>query len=159
MWDEWVHLLLTASVLPLAFSSAAPSFLFCSRPLLTIAHLPLWMVSLLFSLSPSMGFDLPREKKKRPEEITLALSSTFMLPEQKLCLHENQIGKRIKHGDFETRSSPDSQRSPEVRKSLSAPCFCVSALFSAQVRALCHHSWLLFCLSWSGKHVGMHDRA
>ena len=99
------------------------------------------------------------KKKKRPEEITLALSSTFMLPEQKLCLHENQIGKRIKHGDFETRFSPDSQRSPEVRKSLSAPCFCVSALFSAQVRALCHHSWLLFCLSWSGKHVGMHDRA
>lgn len=28
-----------------------------------------------------------------------------MLPEQKLCLHENQIGKGIKHGDFETRFS------------------------------------------------------
>lgn len=40
-----------------------------------------------------------------------------MLPEQKLCLHENQIGKGIKHGDFETRDQifPDSLRSPEVR--------------------------------------------
>lgn len=46
-----------------------------------------------------------KKKKKRTKEITLTLSSTFMLPEQKLCLHENQIGKGIKHGDCKTRFS------------------------------------------------------
>lgn len=89
-WPPALPLLLSYSVLDL----------FSQLPI------SLWMVSLLFSLSPNMGFDLPRgKKKKRPKEITLAFSSTFMLPEQKLCLHENQIGKRIKHGDFETRFS------------------------------------------------------
>lgn len=104
VWDEWVHLQLTASVLPLTCSSAAPFSLFCSWLLFTIAHLPLQMVSLLFSNLIQILI-CHRKKKKRPEERRLTVNTTLMLPEQKLCLHENQIRKGIKHGDFETRLS------------------------------------------------------
>lgn len=106
MWDEWVHLQLTASVLPLTPGSAAPSSLFCSRPLFTIAHLPLQMVSLLFShLIWILICHREKKKKRQPRERRFVVNSTFMLPEQKLNLHENQTGKGIKHGDFETRFS------------------------------------------------------
>lgn len=54
-----------------------------------------------------MDFDLSqgKNKKRQPRERRLVVHSTFMLPEQKLYLHENQTGKGIKHGDFEARFS------------------------------------------------------
>lgn len=158
VWDEWVHLQLTASVLLLTCSSAAPFSLFCSWLLFTIAHLPLQMVSLLFSnLIQILICHRKKKKKAQRKKVDCEHYTYASWTETLSAWKSNKEGNKTWW--FWDQTFPDSLRSPEVRKSLSAPCFCVSALFSAQVRALCHHSWLLFCLSWNGKHMGMHDRA
>lgn len=113
-------------------------------------------------LSPNVDFDLSQGKKKKkgqPRERRLVVNSTFMVSEQKLYLHEKSNREGNKTWWFWDQTFSDSLRSPEVRKSLSAACFCVSALFSAQVRIFLPPLLALIRLSWRGKHMGMLDRA
>lgn len=112
-------------------------------------------------LSPNIDFDLSQGKKKKNAtkrkkvgcELHSYAPSTETLPAWK----SNRGGN--KSWWFWDQIFSDSLRSPEVRKSLSAPCFCVSALFSAEVRIFLPPLLALIRLSWKGKHMGMLDRA
>lgn len=72
------------------------------------SQLPIFLCrwSLCRSLTEYGFWFVTGKKKRQPRKRRLVVNSTFMLPEQKLYLHENQTGKGVKHGDFETRFPP-----------------------------------------------------
>lgn len=96
------------------------------------------------ALSPNTDFDLSQGKKKTTKKKKVGCELHIYAPWTETLPAWKSNREGTKTWWFWDQISSDSLRSPEVRKSLSAACFCVSALFSAQVRIFCHHFWLLF---------------